>query len=116
MNGQWIGQYSGTNTGLVVADLDDVGTGYAGVVFAYDTNIGPRTFAQVEIPRDKTTFSLPVGLEHLERGTGLVLTPDKLAEKFPGVEMPTHADTEWEVTARQILLKWRTNIGTNGDG
>jgi hypothetical protein len=34
MNGQWIGPYSGTNTGIVVADLDDVGTGYAGVVFA----------------------------------------------------------------------------------
>src|SRR5262245_7454910 len=30
--------------------------------------------------------------------------------------MPTHADTEWGVTPNQILLKWSTNIGTNGDG
>jgi hypothetical protein len=30
--------------------------------------------------------------------------------------MPTHIDTEWEVTPEQILLKWRTNIGTNGEG
>src|SRR5262245_61180567 len=98
MNGKWIGSYSGTNTGTVVADLDDVGTVYAGVVFAYDANIGfPRTFAQIEIPKDKTTFSLPVVLGHLERGSGLVLTPENLAQKFPGVEMPTHADTEWEV-------------------
>jgi hypothetical protein len=116
MNGQWIGQFTGTNTGVVVADLDDVGTGYAGVVFAYDANIGPRTFAQVEIPKGKTTFSLQVGLEHLERGTALVLTPGGLAQKFPGVQTASHADTEWQVTPTQILLKWRTNIGTNGDG
>ena len=71
MNGQWIGSYSGTNTGLVVADFDDVGNHYAGVVFAYDNNIGtPRTVAQVKIPKDKTTFSLQVDLEHLERGRG----------------------------------------------
>ena len=117
MNGQWIGSYSGTNTGVVVADLDDVGNHYAGVVFAYDKNIGtPRTFAQVEIPKDKTTFWLQVGLEHLGRGPGLVLTPEKLGEKYPGVQMPTHADTEWGVTQNQISLKWSTNIGTNGDG
>jgi hypothetical protein len=96
--------------------LDDVGTSYAGVVFAYDANIGPPTFAQVEIPKDKTIFSVPVGLEHLERGTGLLLSPQNWAQKFPGVVMATHADTEWEVTTTQILLKWRTNIGTNGDG
>jgi hypothetical protein len=118
MNGQWIGSYSGTNTGLVVADLDDVGTSYAGVVFAYDNNnIGmPRTFAQVEIPKNRATFSLRVGLLHSERGSGLLLTPESLAQKFPGVQMPTHADTEWEVTPNQIVLKWRTDIGTNGVG
>jgi FRG domain len=117
MNGQWRGEYSGTNTGHVVADLDDVGTSYAGVVFAYDNDFAaPRTFAQVEIPKDKTTFSLRVGLEHLEQGTGVVLTAEGLAEKFPNVQTANHADTEWSVTPTRILLKWRTNIGTNGDG
>jgi hypothetical protein len=117
MNGQWIGSYSGTNTGSVVADLDDVGTSYAGVVFAYDNNIGmPRTFAQVEIPKNRATFLLRVGLLHSERGSGLLLTPERLAEEFPGVQTPTLADTEWEVTQNQISLKWSTNIGTNGEG
>jgi hypothetical protein len=116
MNGQWIGQYSGTNTGHVVADLDDVGAGYEGVVFTYDANIGPRAFAQVQIAKDKTTFSLRVVLGHLERGSGLVLSRESLAQKFPDVQPAAHADTEWQVTPTQILLKWRTNIGTNGDG
>jgi hypothetical protein len=117
MNGQWIGPYSGTNTGSLVADLDDVRTRYAGVFFGYDNNPAlPTAFAQVEIPKGQTTFSLRVGLSHLERGSGLLLTPGSLAQKFPGVETPTHADTEWQVTPTQIVLKWRTNIGTNGDG
>jgi hypothetical protein len=118
MNGQWIGSYSGTNTGGVVADLDDARTHYAGVVFAYDNDIGkPRTCAEVGIPKDQTLFSLQgIGLAHMDRGSGLVLTPENLAEKYPGVQIPTHADTEWEVTPNQISLKWKTNIGTNGEG
>jgi hypothetical protein len=117
MNGQWIGSYSGTNTGMVVADLDDARTHHAGVVFAYDNNIGnPRTFALVEIPKDQTTFSLRIGLSHVDRGSGLILTLENLAQKYPGVQTPTHADTEWEVTPNRISLKWKTNIGTNGEG
>jgi FRG domain len=117
MNGQWIGSYSGTNTGTIVADLDDVGTHYAGVVFAYDNNVGvPRTSTLVEIPKDKATFSLRAGLLHSERGSGSLVTPESVAQRFPGVQTPTHADTEWEVTPNEISLKWRTNIGTNGEG
>ena len=68
MNGQWIGSYSGTNTGSLVADLDDLSTHYAGVVFGYDYNLAPRIFAHVEIPKAKTTFLLRVGLLHRDRG------------------------------------------------
>jgi len=117
MNGQWIGSYSGTNTGMVVADLDDVRTNYAGVVFVYDNNaVLPRTFAMVEIPKGKTTFSLNVALGHLERGSGRMLTPGDVAKKYPGIQMPSHADTEWEVKPNEISLKWKTNIGTHGEG
>jgi hypothetical protein len=30
--------------------------------------------------------------------------------------MPTHADTEWEIGPKEMMLKWSTNIGTNGSG
>jgi hypothetical protein len=117
MNGQWIGSYSGTNTGTLVADLDDVGTHYTGVVFGYDFNPAvPRAFAHVAIPKGKTTFSLRIGLSPVDRGSGRRLTLQDLAKKYPGVQTPTHADTKWKVTPTQIVLEWRTNIGTNGDG
>jgi hypothetical protein len=54
MNGQWIGHYSGTNMGILVADLDDVGTSYAGEIYVYDNNSGyPRTFAFISLPKDR---------------------------------------------------------------
>jgi hypothetical protein len=61
MNGQWIGTYSGTNSGLLVADLDDVGASYQGVVSVYDSNpASPKMVAHINnIPKDKARFSLP---------------------------------------------------------
>jgi hypothetical protein len=38
MNGQWLGRYSGTNSGTLFINLDDMGSHYAGNVFAYDDN------------------------------------------------------------------------------
>jgi hypothetical protein len=62
MNGQWIGSYSGTNSGVLVADLDEFETGYAGVAFAYDSDVSyPRTFAYVELPKQQCRFTQPVG-------------------------------------------------------
>jgi hypothetical protein len=55
-------------------------------------------------------------LHHIERGRGNVLTPNDLAKRFPGVPTPTVADTEWEITATEMSLKWVTNTQTNGDG
>jgi hypothetical protein len=51
MNGQWIGRYSGTNSGLLVIDLDDMATHYEGRAFAYDDNLSlPSTFAFIKTP------------------------------------------------------------------
>lgn len=117
MNGQWIGTYSGTNTGLLVADLDDAGTNYAGVVFAYDNNNHyPRTFAFIELPKDQSQLSLRVALLPANRGTGEFVTQEALAERFPGVQTPAYADTEWKIAPKEMSLKWQTDIGTNGLG
>jgi hypothetical protein len=72
MNGQWIGTYSGTNAGTVVADLDDIGTSYAGIVFAYDNESAPRTFAYVELPKDQGRISLRAAVAAMERDRAAV--------------------------------------------
>jgi hypothetical protein len=116
MNGQWVGTYTGTNTGNVVADLDDVGHAYHGEVFAYDSNSAhPRIFAPVTLPNDQTQFSLRLQLLSVGRGDGLILTPETLAQRYPGVQAPMHADSEWEVGPSQMKIRWKTDIGTSGE-
>jgi hypothetical protein len=117
MNGQWIGTYSGTNTGTLVADLDDVGTSYAGMVFVYDNNSSfPRTAAQVELPKNQSRVSMRAPLQHIQRGNGEVLSRETLAQRFPGIRTPEYADTEWEIAPTRILLKWMSEIGITGVG
>jgi hypothetical protein len=36
MQGQWIGRYSGTNTGDAVLELDPVGPNFEGRIYVYD--------------------------------------------------------------------------------
>jgi hypothetical protein len=117
MNGQWMGTYSGTNSGAIVADLDDVDTAYEGIVFLYDNNFSlPAMFADIVLPKDKTRLSLKrIGVRHSLRGSNEVLTAERLAQLFPGVRMPTYVDTEWDIKPNQISLKWSTDIGTNGE-
>jgi hypothetical protein len=117
MNGQWTGTYTGTNTGTLVADFDDLGTQFAGVVFAYDNDRQfPRTMARVEIPKQKSQLSLKVRLEHMDRGTGNILPKDVFVQRYPNVQIPEEADTEWDLSETKISLTWKTDVGTNGKG
>jgi hypothetical protein len=114
MNGQWIGTFSGTSTGMLVLDLDDVGSNYAGVLFAYESNnSNPRTFF-IELPKQQGRFTQRVELRAVERGTGRQLTRDELARR--DVPAREHANTEWEITPKQISLRWKTDIGASLDG
>ena len=38
MNGQWVGRFAGTNSGLLIIDLDGMGAHYEGRACAYDDN------------------------------------------------------------------------------
>ena len=116
MNGQWIGKYSGTNNGGLVADFDDVGNQYSGVIFAYDNiHTHPRTFARVQIPKNERQFSLKVSLGYQERGTGIFMSAEEATTKLSDMQIAKEADTEWEVDNSKILLRWKTGIGTNGN-
>jgi FRG domain-containing protein len=117
MNGQWIGTYSGTNSGLLVADLDDAGTNYQGIVSAYDDNWGlPRTFAHIEVPKGQTQYSTRVTLQHIERGSGLSLSDAAVAGRFPEVSIPKHADVQLAVGPNSMSITWKSDIGTTASG
>ena len=60
MNGQWIGHYSGINSGLLVIDCDDMETRYEDSAFAYDDNAAlPGTFAFIRTPDKSGDWQYP---------------------------------------------------------
>lgn len=115
MNGQWIGSFSGTSTGRLVADLDDHKDLSGGVVCVYQDQLAlVRSVAHVTIPKGQRNFSARVRIDPQERGSGKFLTPDELKSKYPDLVMPTYADAHWVISDSTIGLDWTTDIGTNG--
>jgi hypothetical protein len=71
MNGQWLGRYSGSNTGKLFINLDDMGSHYAGNVFAYNDNTSlPHTYAYVRTPDKSRSHHLCLDLAPLHPQTG----------------------------------------------
>jgi hypothetical protein len=78
MNGQWIGHYSGINSGLLVIDCDDMETRYEDSAFAYDDNAAlPGTFAFIRTPDKSGDWQLPVELRPVDPRTGDPSTWDR---------------------------------------
>jgi hypothetical protein len=110
-----MGTYSGTNSGLLVLDLDDIGSSFQGPFFAYDNNPAlPRTCALIEIEKDKNRLSSRVPLMHVEQGSATFLSDADVTTRFPGVSVPKYADINWTLGPSSISVTWTTDIGTNG--
>lgn len=59
MNGQWMGRYSGSTSGLLVIDLDDVGSHYEGRACAYEDNTAlPSTLVPIATQNKENSFHL----------------------------------------------------------
>jgi hypothetical protein len=116
MQGQWIGKYQGTNAGLAILELDEVGDQFEGRAYMYDDRADlPATFAFVKIPNGKAQYSIPeVHLLPLDPITGDVTEWALISNRFPGVTFPTKARTDWTINENDIRITWNTNIGTSG--
>jgi hypothetical protein len=116
MNWQWRGAYTGTNSGTLVINLDDAGDHYEGELFAIDND--PKLPAVNgylgSVPKGGSKSSSRILPTHVDRDTGNPISPEALATRYPGVTVPTHADTELTPAPNQLLVNWTTDIGTNG--
>jgi hypothetical protein len=117
MNGTWQGKYTGTNSGQIVIELDDMGDHFRGCAYAYDGNPGlPSTFALIKTPdkKDKSKFNAP--LAPLDPRTGEPTEWTTIAELFKeqNVIVPRSADVECEWDDKCLKLSWLTDIGTSG--
>jgi FRG domain len=116
MNGQWIGNYSGTNRGEAFADIDDLKTYYEGVAYLFDDDASfPGSVVNFRTPGKSLSFDLEVKINPLDRRTGRILTPDEFPVAFPGVTFPKTAKTKWKRDGSEITIDWHTDIETKGE-
>jgi hypothetical protein len=117
MNGQWIGEYTGTNRGLLVVDLDDVGAHYDGTAVALDGNLAlpPMVAVLLNLPKGQQQFQLRAPLTPIDRINGRAVTWDEIKKNYSSdVTVPSHADISWDVGTGSSEVTWTTNIGTSG--
>jgi len=117
MNGYWVGPYTGSNTGRMVFEVDDMDTHFEGCAYAYEANPTlPSTFAIVKTPNKASRLRFKAPLFPLHPHTGEPAEWPQIANLYPGqnINVPKEAEVECEWDDRHLRLRWRTNIGTFG--
>jgi hypothetical protein len=116
MNGQWIGPYTGSNSGLLVIDLDDMGTHYEGRAFVWHDNPSlPGTFVFIKTLDKAASRHLSLDLLPVNPRTGDVGSRDQIAPLFPPcVTFPRRAEVNLGWNGQTLKVDWKTDIGTFG--
>ncbi len=117
MNGQWIGRYTGTNQGLLVIDLDDVGTHCDGTAVALNSNaaLPPMLADLVNVSNGQQAFVLRAMTMPIDRASGRPVVWDEIKKNYPDdLVIPSHADITLNVGVDTSQISWTTNIGTTG--
>jgi hypothetical protein len=116
MNGQWIGSYEGTNSGIMVLNIDDRGDHYEGIAYLFDSikNLTGLSAFFKTINKDnnfkiQTGFILPI-----DPRTGFLNEWKNCKDLYPGIVIPEKADVEGDLNGDTLSLKWSTEIQTNG--
>ena len=114
MEGQWIGDFSGSNAGTAVLDIDDAGGHYEGHAYLFDNTGIPSSLVPLRTSHRGSKHALAVNVMPIHAGAGVVIPREALARDFPNVIFPKTATAQLERRARTMQVSWQTDIGTHG--
>jgi len=115
MNGYWYGTHTGSNSGQIVVELDDMGDHFDGCAYVYDDNTSlPSTFAIIKTADKANRIQFTAQLLPLHPDTQQPTNWQQIASRYSGVNMSQQADVTCEWSEEGIALAWQTNIGTHG--
>jgi hypothetical protein len=113
MRGQWLGTYTGTNSGTATVDVDEIGNRFRGYAYLFENNPAlPDTRAEINVAEpagNSLVAQLPVS--PLNRNTGGAAVASNYP---PGTTFPNYADVQMSWTPIQLTASWKTNINTSG--
>jgi len=117
MNGQWIGEYTGTNSGRLLINVDCLGSGFAGVAYATpeDTAL-PVSGVGFQIPHKEAEFAIDTNdLWAINRDTGSPLTESEMeASRKAGIQVPSHLSLAGKWTKTRLSITWKSPLGLTG--
>jgi hypothetical protein len=115
MRGQWVGQYTGTNTGQIMVDLDERDDRFEGYAYLYD-NIPshPGLLARVATTNKSRISRLNVSVHPVDPHTGDATNWAQVSSNYPGITFPSNADVTFDWQGHALNINWTTNILTSG--
>ncbi|OYY58944.1 MAG: hypothetical protein B7Y55_01410 [Polynucleobacter sp. 35-46-207] len=117
MNGQWIGDYSGTNNGTLIANIDEFSKYYEGLIYLdeVDSNL-PSTSVLIRTPNKNSQQQFTsLKIAPINPFTGTADAWENVKKHYPeSVVIPTTAEINTSIAGDELSISWVTNIGTNG--
>jgi hypothetical protein len=118
MNGQWIGEYTGTRSGLVMVNVDDRGNYFHGLIYLNDNDIRfPGIAATLYLPEKPSTFQLTLSRNEfwaVNRGNGEAIPWSELLKQYQDDQLPESIVLDGDWTDTSFNLKWATNLNATG--
>jgi FRG domain len=119
LGGQWTTRYSGSNTGTLVVDIDEVGDHYEGTGITWDdAPRPPKSLVRIRTTSKETSQRLQnVPVVPIDNRGNVV--PSEVIERLriaEGIMFPATADVEIDLKGESLEVRWRTPIGTFGSG
>lgn len=117
MNGQWIGGYTGTSSGLLMINVDDRESHFEGVAYLkpHGDDVPSTGVAFRTVNRD-TEFRF--GSSHLwafHPSTGNLASWDDIKTFYPaGFTVSNHVEVSGRWDEHLLELSWRTDVGASG--
>jgi hypothetical protein len=118
VKGQWIGSYTGSNSGSIVINVDDLASHYEGVAYLIDSDDAlPTIVAPLRTPDKANAFHLSM--------TRILAWDPKLHRSAPwnvikqhyspNVIFPNSAHVAGSWDDHSLTLSWKTDIETTGE-
>jgi FRG domain len=114
--GQWITKYTGSNSGLFIAEFDEVGGHYEGTICVWDSKSeNPNSWVYISTESNSFPQHLRgLGTTHFDN-LGVALFPSTVQKlKENGIVLPETVDCTLDMKGDDLHVIWRTSIGTTG--
>ncbi len=108
MNGQWIGVYSGTNTGVMIVDIDELARTFRGVAYLNEHgNTLPRTAAIFETTSKLSNQTIEAEVVPIHPNTLMIDTWERVKGFYhQNVVVPNTARVKLRHTKNFLYLQW----------